>query len=496
MCVAFNLSKLALWRDEKQGSRSFNLLRWFSLVSLLIVGSVALGLGVISTQFLVKESIERDAMLTAQFIQAIAATEIRHHGLGKELMADVIDPRNDKNFSTAIAQERQRTRSEFFDHIANLPDALLANIYAADQMIVWSSNPDLIGQVISNEDLDEAFETRKSVVSSYNHADQNHIEQQFTHSPDELFIENYIPLQGTSGAVESMVEVYKEPRDLIERLQRGYRVIWVSTAIGGALIYFGLFWIVRRAARLLDSQQQQLISSESFVALGEMSSALAHSLRNPLATIRSSAELGQEMCDGKPPKHLADIIGQVDRMSNWVRDLLISSRPLSGEIEVVDPAEILNECMSSFDLQLRQANIQVEVSIGSSSLVVSHRMMLKQVLNSLISNAIEAMLKGGVLRAEVEVVDAGRRLVLTVIDSGKGMSRQQEFMAFKPFYTTKQGGLGVGLVMAKRIMERFGGKISLSSRELHGTTVVLDFKVATQGQQQRAEAITPVAAPH
>jgi len=59
-------------------------------------------------------------------------------------------------------------------------------------------------------------------------------------------------------------------------------------------------------------------------------------------------------------------------------------------------------------------------------------------------------------------------------------------MAFKPFYTTKQGGLGVGLVMAKRIMERFGGKISLSSKEQHGTTVVLDFKVASQGQQHRA----------
>ncbi len=486
MCVAFDLSKLTPWRDEKLSSRSFNLLRWFSLISLVIVGTVAVGLGIISTQFVVKESIERDAMLTAQFIRAIGATEIRHHGLGNMVMSEVIDPRNDKNYSQAVAEKRQRARSEFFDHIANLPDALLANIYAADHVVIWSSNPSLIGQTIINQDLDKAFATRESVVSSYNHADESHAEQQFPHAPQELFIENYVPMLDRNGTVVSMVEVYKEPQDLIARLQRGYRVIWISTAIGGAVIYFSLFWIVRRAAILLDSQRQQLVSNESFVALGEMSSALAHSLRNPLATIRSSAELAQEMYDGKPPKNLADIIGQVDRMSNWVRDLLISSRPLSGEIEVVDPAAVLKDCLSSFELQLRQANIQAEITIDSSAFVVSHRMMLRQVLNSLISNAIEAMLKGGVLRAKVEVVELGRRLTLTVSDSGKGMSRQQELMAFKPFYTTKQGGLGVGLVMAKRIMERFGGKISLSSKEQHGTTVVLDFKVASQGQQHRA----------
>lgn len=493
MCVAFDLRKLTLWRDVKLASSPFNLLRWFSLVSLAIVGTVAIGLGIISTQFVVKESIERDAMLTAQFVRAIGDTEIRHHQLDGLLMADVVDPRNDNKFLPVVAEERQRARSEFFDHISNLPDSLLANIYALDHVIVWSSNAELIGKTIDNEDINKAFATRESVVSSYSHVGDGHLEHQFPHTPNEFFIENYVPMLSKDGSVAAMVEIYKEPKDLITRMQRGYRVIWISTAIGGALLYFGLFWIVRRAATLLETQQQQLISNESFVALGEMSSALAHSLRNPLATIRSSAELAQEMSDGKPPRHLADIIGQVDRMTNWVRDLLISSRPLSGEIEVVDPAAVLNDCIGSFELQLRQANIQVEIIIESSVNVVSHRMMLRQVLNSLISNAIEAMLRGGTLQARVEVVEMGKRLMLTIIDSGKGMSRQQELMAFKLFYTTKQGGLGVGLVMAKRIMERFGGKIALSSKEHQGTTVVLDFKVAPQSllhPVRRIEATT------
>ncbi|MNT79621.1 Sensor protein ZraS [compost metagenome] len=102
-------------------------------------------------------------------------------------------------------------------------------------------------------------------------------------------------------------------------------------------------------------------------------------------------------------------------------------------------------------------------------------------LNSLFANAIEAMPNGGLLRIEVRPDGSGKRLLLAITDTGKGMSPQQETMVFKPYYTTKQGGLGVGLVMVKRIMERFGGKVSLSSREREGTCICLNFKVA-EGQ--------------
>lgn len=73
------------------------------------------------------------------------------------------------------------------------------------------------------------------------------------------------------------------------------------------------------------------------------------------------------------------------------------------------------------------------------------------------------------------------RVRVTITDSGRGMTPQQEAMAFKPFFTTKQGGLGVGLVMVKRIMERFGGEVGLSSREQAGTSVSLVFRVAEGG---------------
>jgi two-component system sensor histidine kinase HydH len=95
-----------------------------------------------------------------------------------------------------------------------------------------------------------------------------------------------------------------------------------------------------------------------------------------------------------------------------------------------------------------------------------------------LANAIEAMPNGGLLRIEVTPDSSGKRLALAITDTGQGMSRKQETLAFKPYYTTKQGGLGVGLVMVKRIMERFGGQVSLTSREREGTRICLNFKVA------------------
>jgi signal transduction histidine kinase len=418
--------------------REFNLLRWFSLISLLIITAVAGSLGYVSTRFVVRDSVERDAMLTAQFIQAMAQAEVRHSQLPPgTTMGELLDPRLDDQHLQVPAALAKSTREEFLDHVEHLPDTLLANVYAHDRTIVWSTNPQLIGKRI-----------------------------------------NYIPLFDSQGEqVLSMVEIYKEPVDLIRRIQRGYVLIWASTLVGGALIYFGLFWIVRRAAGMLHHQQERLVASETYVALGEMSSAVAHSLRNPLANIRSSAELAQDIANEPARKNIADIISQVDRMSRWVRDLLVSLRPTSDEAEPVELVAAIEDTRLAFAQQIERNGVQFSYEGAAQYWVASQSLQLTQILNSLFANAVEAMPKGGRLSAQLSELE-GQQVQLLLSDTGKGMSQQQERMVFKPFFTTKQGGLGVGLVLVKRIMERFGGSVSLSSREEEGTRVCLIFNIA------------------
>ncbi|OWJ89907.1 two-component sensor histidine kinase [Pseudomonas sp. A46] len=460
---------------------SFNLLRWFSIISLVIISSVALGIGVIATRFLVNESLARDALLTAQFIQTLAASEARHHRLPDMDMGELLLLQDPAGLSEDSQHRRQRARSEFLEHLSHLPDALLATIYSPEHVVVWSTNPALIGKrVEGDEEMEEAFSSATEVSAEYTEVGEKRVEQQFLQPPKNFFIENYIPLTDGQGKVLSMVEIYKEPVDLIERVNRGYKMIWLATALGGLLIYFGLYWIVRRASLLLASQQNQLVANRTYVGLGEMSSAVAHSLRNPLASIRSSAELAQELDGPDLQKCVRDIVCQVDRMSTWVRDLLLCLRPLHGESQKVEPLDVMKGTLEHFTMQLAKSNIQVEMSSEPTPKVVSHHMLLSQVLNSVVANAVEAMQKGGTLRVGIEMDDSRQWLLMNISDTGQGMSRQQEAMAFKSFYTTKQGGLGIGLIMVKQIMERFGGRASLTSREDEGTNVCLCFKIAEE----------------
>jgi two-component system sensor histidine kinase HydH len=464
--------------DSITPTRPVNLLRWFSIISFLLISAIAFGLGSVSTRFLVTESLERDALLSAQFIQTIAIGEIRHHGLAGMRMGDVLAATQYGMLSEEMAQNRQRARSEFLDHLSHLPDSLLISIYSPLRTVMWSTNAQLIGQKFLNDEaLEAAFSSKDRVSTKYSNADEIRPEQQFLHPPKMFFIESYIPLVDDLGNTLAVVEIYKEPVDLIERLDRGHWIIWLSTAAGGLLLYFALYWIVRRASIQLTSQEAQLVANKIYVGLVEMSTAVAHSLRNPLACIRTSAELANDMDAQPAKKNIDDIVSQVDRMSQWVHELLLCLRPIRGEAELVEPMAVVQATLTSFNAQLTQSRIQVEFKNEPAPKIISNPLLLTQILNSVIANAIEAMPEGGKLTIQARADEAHQWLHLTINDSGEGTSRQQEMMAYKSFYTTRQGRLGIGLIMVKQIMESFGGEVSLTSHEQQGTSVHLSFRV-------------------
>lgn len=103
--------------DSVASTRQPNLLRWFSIISFILISAIAFGLGSVSTRFLVIESLERDALLSAQFIQTIAVGEIRHHGLSGMRMGDVLAATPYGMLSEEMALNRHRARSEFLDHL-------------------------------------------------------------------------------------------------------------------------------------------------------------------------------------------------------------------------------------------------------------------------------------------------------------------------------------------------------------------------------------------
>jgi signal transduction histidine kinase len=463
--------------------KPFNLRKWFSFVSLAVTGAVAIVFGAALSHFFVNETIRRDANLTSQFIQSIAEIEALHAAFDHDriTLGQILDGRVDAAAMGAEAPALTRAKGEFFDHLSRMPEALLAVVFAPDGTVLWSTNHTLIGKrFANNHELNEVLATKKTVAGGHLRSTAGKkVEQQFLRDPQDIYIENYVPLFDRRGEVVSVVEIYKEPQDLIRAIKRGYVIIWLAALAAGAVVYFALRWIVIRAARQIDAQQIQLVNNERLVALGEMASVVAHGLRNPLASIRSSAELGLDIAEPPVIKNLSDIVTQVDRLSKWVRELLQFSLPPSEDREAIRLSAAVDESLAAFEVQMHRAGIVVDWQPqGSADVqVVANAPLLAQALNSVIANAVEAMPRGGKLRVWMAPPEDGQ-VELTIADSGCGMSPEQLALAFKPFHTTKRGGLGAGLALVKRVVERFGGEVALESTPRVGTTLHLKLRLA------------------
>jgi two-component system, NtrC family, sensor histidine kinase HydH len=358
---------------------------------------------------------------------------------------------------------------ELVEHISQMPDVVRANLYSRRRTIVWSTDASLIGgEFNDNRELERAL--RGELVSHGGEGEKSEHHSLETRYP--YFVEIYSPVwDHARREVIGVVEVYKKPTALFSATREAQRAVWLAAALAGGFLYLALFWMVRRADRLIRAQRERLVQSETLAALGEMSSAVAHGIRNPLASIRSSAELALESEPAEWRDAARDIVSQVDRLDVWVRKLLSYSEPLAGRLEPIAVGNLLWESLGSFARELDRRGIQLSARVGGAlPPVAADALMLGQVFNSLIANAVEAIERDGRIVVSAERAADGH-LRVSIQDSGPGMSGEQLARAFKPFHTTKAKGLGIGLPLARRIVERFGGSISLASKPGGGTTV-------------------------
>jgi signal transduction histidine kinase len=274
-----------------------------------------------------------------------------------------------------------------------------------------------------------------------------------------------------------VVEIDKDPTRLKEAIRRGQAIVWLCLLAAEALIFLTLYWLARRATVVMRDQQRRLVDSEKLTVIGEMSLALAHGIRNPLAAIRSSAEIAIDDVPESARKPLRDIITQADRLGAWLRDLLQYSRPEPGRPQPVCIQDLVRECVDGYEARFAQAGITVKVvrSEGGIPLVATDRPLILQAFNSIISNAMEAMQGGGMLTITCGLDADERAVVVSFSDTGPGMTPERLAQAFQPFRTSKPRGLGIGLSLVKSTLERYGGHVHIDSRPGEGTRVELSI---------------------
>jgi len=445
--------------------RSFNLSRWFAIVGLVSIATISGIAGWAMSRFVTKEMLQQEGELTQQFVQTLVQTE--------------------RSLQTYFAYGQAEDSLELelaMSHISRMQDMLRANVYNREQRVIWSSDRSLEGKTFGpNEELDEALAGMLVVHADvHDEHGSGKSEHRNLEKVANLFVEIYVPVRAPeTGDVIGAIEFYKNPQPLFHALERMNTYVALGAAIAGGFLYLALAWLVRRADLTMRQQERRLIDAETLAVIGEMSSAVAHGIRNPLASIRSSAELIQVADLDVAREAGGDIVAASDRLEAWVRELLSFSRPLDEEPQPVALRPLVERCIEEFARDMERRRIACRPDMrGALPEVRGDGLLLGQVLHSLVANAIEAMNADGVLSLSVTASQDRQEVMLTVGDTGPGMSPEQLKNVGKPFYTTKTRGLGVGLSQVRRIIERYGGHIDIMSEQGKGTEVRLYLPAA------------------
>jgi two-component system, NtrC family, sensor histidine kinase HydH len=451
---------------RRQATLPFNLSRWFAIVGLVSISIVGATSAFLLSQFLTERMLRQEAVLTMEFLQTVVLTE-------KPLLA-------------YLAGERPQNANELEEalgHIGAIPDILRANMYNRERVLIWSSANKIIGRKFGpNPELDAALGGRLVVHGGTEHDDGQSSKEEHVGLGERegYFVEIYVPVRDSvRGKVIGVIELYKRPQALAEALHTGRIYIFLGAAVAGLFLYLALFGLSRRADAVIRSQQELLVDSEILATVGEMGSAVAHGIRNPLAAIRSSAELALDATSDVALEAARDIIAEADRLEAWVRNLLSYARPLPGADEAVALPALVDGVIDHFAREMEKRDISGRSTLARDlPLAKGDSFLLGQVLHSLLANAVEAIQQGGTIEIAGKTIPAQRRVEVTIRDSGPGMTAEQLKRAFTPFYTTKPKGLGIGLALAKRIVERLGGRIVIDSAPGRGTAVCLSMPIA------------------
>jgi signal transduction histidine kinase len=471
--------------------RRGSLLRTFALLSFLTVALIT------SVQIGVQWRLLREDLL--QWERTSTAEAIRVQ------VAAVLDPEDFVRWDTPEARARF---SEFFRLALSNPEILRVKLYGTDMRVVWSDEPRLIGERFeSNPHLARALGGEAVALLEQMDKAENKYERGFA-----SVVELYVPIvlhRGSApgtAAVDGVVEVYKDPARRFANITYHRLVIMSVSLLGALTLYTALFWIVRRAARRMEAQQRdlarqadalrttseelaatqkQLRVSERLAAVGEVSAAVAHGIRNPLASIRASAQVAADAPDDRSRQetYLRAIIDEVDRLGRWLTSLLDSVRPFQLDLGPVDLNGVLRDLLGVLQRRLAAARVTVDARLASDlPKLNADEVQLQQAFLGVLENAIEALPAGGTMYLTTESALGGDPPAVRIIvrDTGEGIPAERLPHVFEVLYTTKSRGTGLGLAITRKVVERHGGRVDIDSRPGEGTTVTIRLPVLAE----------------
>ena len=296
-------------------------------------------------------------------------------------------------------------------------------------------------------------------------------------------LESYIPIRGSDGEIESVIEIYDDLSPIIENVKSTQKVVMITIISASIFLYVILFLIARRAGNIIANQHEEILSANK--ELEAFAYVASHDLQEPLRMVASYCDLLKRRYGNKLDSDADEFIGfAIDgarRMQALIDDLLSYSR-----LGTRGKAFERTECQEALDRAL--ANL--EAAIAESGAVVTHDRLptvegdgdqIAQVFQNLISNAIKFR-TDKVPRIHVSARMKAPNWLVSVSDNGCGIESQYAeriFVIFQRLHSRREyPGTGIGLAICKKVVERHGGRIWMESEPGAGST--FHFTLPTQ----------------
>ncbi|MGD0035577.1 PAS domain S-box protein [Paenibacillus illinoisensis] len=224
-----------------------------------------------------------------------------------------------------------------------------------------------------------------------------------------------------------------------------------------------------------NRMEELLRRSEKLTTVGQLAAGVAHEIRNPLTTLRGFLQLQQET-NKLNHRHLDLMLSELDRINLIVGEFLILAKPQAVHFQERDIRFILGDVISLLDSQAHLHGIEFVLNASSDSAMVHcEENQLKQVFINLLKNGMEAMPNGGSIRIRLDHDEELNRVRIEIKDEGIGIPEEMMPKLGEPFFTNKESGTGLGLMVSQRIIQSHKGMMDIKSVMNKGTTVIIDL---------------------
>jgi signal transduction histidine kinase len=227
-----------------------------------------------------------------------------------------------------------------------------------------------------------------------------------------------------------------------------------------------------------EKLRQQVATSEKYKMLGTLSGGIAHEIKNPLTAIKTFSEkLPEKSNDPQFVEKFSRIVNQeVDRIDDLVNQLLDYSRPNPPHQQPTDIHKLIDSTLDVLSSNLLKAKINLEKNyVNKKCLLPLDQNQIRQSLMNIFLNAIDAMPLGGMLG--ISTTSTENTFIISIKDTGPGISPQDIPRIFEPFFTKKDNGTGLGLAITQTIIKNHGGKIYVRSKTGQGSEFIIELPI-------------------